>query len=512
MNIKFLKPITIVLLVLTFASCSQDFLVEEPKNQIDLEGFYTKPIDAEIGLTGAYSRIISKNMMQNLFFFSVSADEITAGTSARSSGIGAGDNRTALTSDPYGMSGGYTEPLVGIANINLLLKKVKDIPETLFSTNRKNEIMGEAYFLRGFTYYILAMAYRDVQVQLELPVSSRPEDNFFEKSQQADVLIQAMSDFEKADSLMPDKLGNGMSNHDVRGRASKWAAKAFKARINMWRGEWPDAYAECDAIIKSNQFAMAERWINIFDGESDDSEVIWQAQGQSRQEYDFIGVYRWYCDADAAQVLPPFMVEKKLQNAFDKPYKDVRLEYSVRAIGKAGTPSEYGGRNVKHFKVPSGEIIQGQSDESRDKNTPLMRLAEVKLMLAESIIQSGYTLGTKEEVLNILNEIRTRAADELYVPRETDTRYDYVAAKGCVGINLLTIDQVNLQSLKDEKYRELAFEFVRWIDLLRRGKMEDNYVSVMAMTNASNVDRLYLAIPQSQIDANKGVLTQNPGY
>jgi starch-binding outer membrane protein, SusD/RagB family len=505
------KTVTTITLTLTFISCSENFLNEEPKNQIDLESFYTQPVDAEIGLTGAYSRIISKHMMYNLFYFSVSADEITAGTHANS-GIGSGDNRVTATSDNWGMSGGYTEPLIGIANINLLLEKIDKIPDNLFAKGRKNEIKGEAHFLRGWAFYLLAMAYRDVQVQLKVPVSSMPEDNFLEKSSQEDVLKQAMFDFEKADSLLPAKLGNSMSDHDVRGRGSKWAAKAFKARVYLWREEWQAAYKECDAILKGNQFKMAERWITIFDGENDDPEVIWQAQGQSRQEYDFIGVYRWYCDADAAQALPPFMVEKVMQNAFEKPYKDVRLEYSVRAIDKSGTPGNYGGRNVKHFKVPSGEIIQGQSDESRDKNTPLMRLAEVKLMMAEAIVQSGYAFGSKQEVLDIINQLRARAADPAYVPREEDKRYDYVAAKGCTGIKPKTIEEVNLKLVKDEKYRELAFEFVRWIDLLRWGRMEDNYASVMAMTGASSVDRLYLAIPQGQIDANKGVLTQNPGF
>jgi len=505
------KPAILFLLILIMASCSPDFLVEEPKNQIDLESFYTKPIDAEIGLTGAYSRIISKHMMNNLFYFSISADEITAGTSAKS-GIASGDHRDLATTDNYGMSGAYSEPLIGIANINLLLKKINNIPENLFAPGRKNEIMGEAHFLRAYAFYILAMAYRDVQVQLEVPVSSLPADNFLEKSPQEEVLKQAMIDFEKADSLLPVRLGNNMSDHDVRGRGSKWAAKGFKARIYLWQENWAAAYAECDAIVKSNQFKMADRWITIFDGENDDPEVIWQAQGQSRQEYDFIGVYRWYCDADAAQPLPPFMIEKKMQNAFEKPYKDVRLEYSARAIDRAGTSGDYGGRNVKHFKVPSGEIIQGQSDESRDKNTPLMRLAEVKLMMAEAIVQSKYTIGSNQEVLDMINQLRARAADAAYVPREEDKRYDYVSAKGCTGIKPLTIDQVNLQAVKDEKYRELAFEFIRWVDLLRWSRMEDNYASVMAMTNAANVDRLYLAIPQGQIDANKGVLTQNPGF
>ena len=225
-----------------------------------------------------------------------------------------------------------------------------------------------------------------------------------------------------------------------------------------------------------------------------------------------MGVYRWYSDNDPDAPAPPFMVEEKLTDMYEQPYKDVRLEYAVRAIGRNSGLGNYGGRNVKHAHVPSGEIIEGVSDESRDKNFPLMRLAEVKLMKAEAIIQSGYSLGSADDVLVILNELRARAADATFDPREEDSRYDYDADAGCEGIAPLTIDQVDLQSVKDEKYRELAMEAVRWIDLLRWGAMEDNYASVMALVNAENVDRLYAAIPQQQIDANHGVLDQNPGY
>jgi len=280
----------------------------------------------------------------------------------------------------------------------------------------------------------------------------------------------------------------------------------------MWREDWQSAKKECDDIINSGQFAMATRWINIFAGENNDAEVIWQSQGQSREQYDFMGVYRWFCDADPDAPAPPFMVEKKLTDKFSQPYKDVRLEYSVRAISRKAGFSDYGGRNVKHFHVPSGLVVEGVSDESRDKNFPLMRLAEVKLMKAEAIIQSNYALGAKQEALDILNELRKRAADAQFVPREKDTRYDYDKNTGCIGIPLLTTEELNIQALKDEKYRELAMEGVRWFDLLRWSKKEDNYQSVMALVKAANVDRLYMAIPQQQIDANKGHLTQNPGY
>ena len=494
-------------------SCSKDFLNEKPNGSMDIESFYSTPDEAEIGLTGAYSRIISKHMMMNLLWLTVSADELTAATSAKS-GLGSGDHRDNTTTTLWGMLGTYTEPYVGIVNLNLLLSKIDHIDDELFENqNRKQEIKGEAYFLRGWAYYMLAMVFRDVPVQLGLATSSIPEDNFMEKSSQEKVLKVALADFDKAIGFFPDQLEN-MSDHDARGRGSKWAAKAFKARIYLWREQWDSAFVECNDIINNGQFIMASKWTDIFgfNTENDNSEVIWQSQGQSRQEYDFIGVYRWICDADPDAPAPPFMVEKKLKDAFESPYKDIRFEYSVRAAGrKSGFPG-YGGRNVKHFRVPSGLIIEGVTDESRDKNFPLIRLAEVKLMKAEAIVQSNYELGSKQLVLDILNELRARASDPEYDPREEDDRYDYDTDTGCEGIALYNIDDVNLQAVKDEKYRELAFEGVRWIDLMRWSKMEDNYTSVMALVKAENIDRLYEPIPQQQIDANKGVLKQNPGY
>ena len=507
---KLFKIFPLVLIILIAQSCSKDFLNEEPKHFLNLETIYSTPIEAEIGLTGAYSRIISKHMMQNMFWFMVSADELTAATHANS-GVGSGDHRDLTTPELYGMLGTYTEPIVGISNINLLLNKVEQIEESSWLPGRKDELMGEAYFLRGYAFYMLAMVFRDVPIQLEIPISSDPKDNYMVKSTQEEVLDQAIIDFEKAIDLLPNRLAN-LTDHDARGRGSKWAALAFKSRIHMWREQWSDANDCCNTIIAGNQFAITPRWVDIFAGENNNEEVIWQSQGQSREEYDFMGVYRWYCEDVPSDPAPPFMVEKSLTDMFEQPYVDVRLEYSIRAIDRSSGLQGYGGRNVKQFHVPSNIINEGVTDESRDKNFPLIRLAEVKLMKAEAIIQSNYGLGSQNDVLDILNELRARTADPEFDPREEDDRYDYDADLGCIGISPLTVDQVDLQALKDEKYRELAFEAVRWVDLLRWSRMEDNYASVMTLVSATSVDRLYAAIPQQQIDANGGVLVQNPGY
>jgi hypothetical protein len=500
----------LILMFVIATACSESFLDERPKNQVALESFYDNPVEAETGLIGIYSRVISKYTCLTLFYFTVSSDDLTAKAHAYS-GFGSGDHRDLSNPGNYGMENCYKKPYIGIANANLLIQKVPEIPEGQFQGNRKSEILGEAYFLRGYAYYMLAMSYRDVPIATEVPTSTKPEDNYLAKSTQQEVLDQAQDDFSMAIELLPDRLGQstGMPDPEIRGRGSKWAAKAFKARIHMWREQWTEAYAECQDIIDNGGYMLAERWINIFADENNDPEVIWQSQGQSRAEYNFMGIYRWFCDAEPDNPEPQFMAEKKLTSTYDQPYMDVRLEYSVRAIGRQVSDGNYGGRNVKHFHVPSGLIVPG-SDESRDKNFPLMRLAEVCLMKAEAIVQSGYSLGSQDDVLDILNTLRARAADPDFDPREEDTRYDYVTDPGCIGISPLTLDQVDLDAVKDEKRRELAFEGIRWIDLLRWGRA-DNYAYLLSITETTDTNRLYTPIPQVEINANR-LLEQNPAY
>jgi hypothetical protein len=508
---KLIIKLTVLVLVMAVSSCEFGILDQVPNDRIDLEGFYANQNDAEIGLTGAYSRIISKETMMNIFWTTVSADEMTAAAHA-TSGIGSGDHRDLTTSAMWGMNGPYLEPYKGIANINLLLSRVPDAGDDGFESNRKNEILGEAYFLRGFAYWFHAMIYRDVPIITEVPTSSNPDDNILPKSDQAAVLDQALADFEAAIGLLPDRL-DGMSDHDVRGRASKWSAYGYKARIHMWRDEWQAAYDACQAIISGNQFVLTPKWTDIFSsemgGNNDNEEVIWQSQGQSRTQYDFMGVYRWFCDTDPDLPTPQFKVEAGLLNMFEKPFADARYEYSLRKqMNSNFGPVTNGVRNVKHFHVPSGLIIEGVSDESRDKNFPFLRLAEILLMKAEAIVQSGYSLGSQQDVLDILNVLRERASDPAFLPREGGVPDGYA---GCTGIAPLTLADVNLQAVKDEKRRELMFEGIRWIDLLRWGK-EDNYAYIMGICNAANTDRLYQPLIQTQIDVSKGILVQNPGY
>jgi len=84
----------------------------------------------------------------------------------------------------------------------------------------------------------------------------------------------------------------------------------------------------------------------------------------------------------------------------------------------------------------------------------------------------------------------------------------------------------SLENLKKERLYELAFEGLRWFDLVRWGDVENadnNYFSTPCNVMNSGVAGVYavtypvvtkglLPIPESEIRLSNGVYVQNPGW
>ena len=107
--------------------------------------------------------------------------------------------------------------------------------------------------------------------------------------------------------------------------------------------------------------------------------------------------------------------------------------------------------------------------------------------------------------LPYLNEVRRRAGLAAIAASEVPVRYAF------------------REKLEKERRLELAFENQRWFDLLRWGKAvevvnkqiteTEGFYNKYAFTVNKIADwQLLLPIPQSVIDNNPSVVTQNPNY
>jgi hypothetical protein len=131
------------------------------------------------------------------------------------------------------------------------------------------------------------------------------------------------------------------------------------------------------------------------------------------------------------------------------------------------------------------------------KDLPLMRLGETYLLLAEAQFKQNHP----DQAATSINALRTRANAPT------------------VGAGDITLDFI-----LDERARELVGEENRRLTLMRTGTLVNRIISRNPPVGNSSIDvtgfqtlqagdKLFLPIPQSEIDLNKDVeLGQNRGY
>lgn len=151
-------------------------------------------------------------------------------------------------------------------------------------------------------------------------------------------------------------------------------------------------------------------------------------------------------------------------------------------------------------------------------NYTIIRYADVLLMLAEAEIE----LGNLERARELVNQVRARAANtESWVKNPDGSN----AANYVIGLyNTPWTDKAAATTaLRFERKLELSGEGHRFFDLVRWGiadqtldaylAHEAQFLSDMfggAQFTAGKTE--FLPIPQGQLDLQKGILTQNPGY
>lgn len=152
-------------------------------------------------------------------------------------------------------------------------------------------------------------------------------------------------------------------------------------------------------------------------------------------------------------------------------------------------------------------------------NYTIIRFADVLLMAAEAEIEAG----SLEQARTYVNQVRARVArSEFWVKNEDGSdAANYVVAEYSPA--QFASKESATEALRFERKLELSGEGHRFFDLVRWGvaaeeineyiNYEKQYLSsAYSGGNFTKGKNEYLPIPQTQLDLQPGVLTQNPGY
>lgn len=214
---------------LSLSSCS-DILDVSPHNSMSDQSVWSNLDLANAFLNNCYTTIEAENEFGAMFcnYTDETYHLFDYGTSGYTKGLMTPDNYNTGWTEGKGNT--WYHYYSGIKNVNQLLANIDNVPVTSDADKlKKQQIMGQAYFLRAFYYHYLYSLYG--RVPLIYRVFSL-DDKFEDKRADMDVVADSIvNDCDRAAALLPTEY----SSSDDFGRATKGAALAIKARTLLYK-------------------------------------------------------------------------------------------------------------------------------------------------------------------------------------------------------------------------------------------------------------------------------------
>jgi len=263
--------------------CKKLVTVDSPSNGLTSENVYTNDATASAVLISRYAGLGSSTPLRA---FSINSISLVSGLSADELTLYGGVANTNTTLAQYylnSLSAGtstsssstiWSDFYSNVYAVNLALERLA-VSGSL-TPAVKQQLMGEAKFLRAFYYFYLVNLYGDVPLTI---TSDYRVDAVLSRAPQAQVYQQITADLKDAQNLLTGGYvgSDAKSSTTERLRPNKWAATALLARTYLYRQQWDSAELEATAVINNTSlYGLCPILNNVFLKNS--TESIWQIQ------------------------------------------------------------------------------------------------------------------------------------------------------------------------------------------------------------------------------------------
>ena len=503
----------IAILAISVASCSKDFSERESLDSVDVAKTWNTADEVRATTSTLYSGLpwasFTRRAMDDI-------GDVMSGNSH--SYEGNGDYRAFVV-----FSQSATTALVG--NCWTSFYKVGGWAASYLRAFEMKKTLGgdpaildpaiaECRFMLGVTYFYIVRAFGDAPI-IDDPGKVALEGNYnIPKYLKADVLRYAIEQMTLAEEGLPET--------DVPGRVTKYAAKAYLAKMYLYNKDYANAAAKAQEVIGSGKYDLVstELYDDMFNSSSmnNNIESIFAIQYQLTQNPWGAG-NQLQCDRGPSNLntsessmwelfrpsldfmkawepgdlrRPATVMEHGWSHLSWKPTNADALYNAFMANGfvyDTIQDAAHGGNlnatrsNIAKYVVGPGSAFGGEPviGMNTGQNFMMMRYADVLLIYAEAIL-GGNSSTSDAGAIDAFNKVRTRAG---------------LAAKSSI-----TIDDI-----MKERRMEFAFEGDYWYDIQRQGFAKAKQIieaqnrgavgSPLYVTFGENY--MYLPIPASEI-------------
>lgn len=423
-----------------------------------------------------------------------------------------------------------------------------------------NNRLGEAYFMRAFSHFMIAYRYGRVDNGVpfdryedyeEYPSGKIPE-------QRASVLDNyelIIEDLDKAADLLPWFTQYGSEDY---GRASKDAAIALKVKTYAyWAQHDPAQWQKIPALVDQLENEGGRGLMDSF-------AALFESANEWSQEYIFS--VNSSGSTLAGSIFPGMMLDNKGWGRYNgwgnfKPTLELWAEYDENDARRPVTIMQYGdeftffgekrrfystadlecgfhfNKYMEPFRYGSVDPVSGAgvgnthvspngNRPTTDLNLPIMRFAEMLLFKAEALIETG----KGAEAATVLNRISSRAGmgnlytnatiEDLMHERRLELAGEFTdrvmdlkrwAAKYPIAKTKLEAAKHGLKYL-DRSDPDSQLDTVKGQEMTFNGKTYKGVIEIMSAKTYDADKACVLPYEQNEVTKAQGALKQNKGY
>ncbi|WP_316814018.1 RagB/SusD family nutrient uptake outer membrane protein [Pedobacter heparinus] len=443
------KIFTIALLAILFSSCSKltDVLDVTPPNNLTPDNVANNKEGARNLLNGAYA------LLHNQYYY-LHTEIVPAALGGTMTRVTAPDiqyQNNALTPAVPNLNNLWVAFYKVINQTNWVIQLINGLPAGELTETEKEQMIAQARGLRATAMFDALRyfgQYYNVNSPYGIIVRNETVDfttRHIKRSTVAESYSQILSDLDYAIDKAPDFTKAIY--------ISKTSAKALKARVKLYKGEYADAAKLADEVIADGKRSLSPTFAAVF------------STGFSSTEMIFMRA----TDANT------FVADRK---KFTYPNGAISVSAWLKTF-MTGDP-----RAALSFNASTNRVLK-VNNETFFSPTYFIRMAEMYLIKAEGLARTDATLADAKLPLQA---VRSRAF-------------------GTPQLSLATTKAALLDEIHAEIIKELCFENGSdWFAHVRFDKIKTIKPSV------TNVNQYILPIPETETLSNNLFGPQNPGY
>ena len=248
------KIIYTLLTVGLFIGCEDNLVQQDPTGPTG-DDFFQSERDVQLAVVAAYAGLTGLSGDRGLW-----AGDMWGVEAMSDNGYGIAD-APYNSMDAFGhgpntqlVQNFYGNLYQGINRCNLVLQKAPLIDE--IAQDDLDNYLGQAYFIRGYEYFLLTLLFGDAPIVLEPPIE--PAGYSIEASSATDIYDQVISDLEMAEQLLNETQADA-------GRIERMAATAMLAKVYLFGADelsntsWYGlAEQKANEVVTSGKYALVD--------------------------------------------------------------------------------------------------------------------------------------------------------------------------------------------------------------------------------------------------------------